>query len=227
MSIRLMSAAWELSIPSTEKMVLMCLCDFASDDGGTCWPSVATLARKCSKGERTVQGAIRSLEDLGFLTTQIRSGTSNSFKLNPRKICTPAESAPPQKTAKTPAESAPKPPLTTKPIKQRTGKHNIPANWEPVEFGQASKSRAIVDSWPTDDLTEQIERFAAHHRKLGNKYEDWQSAWSTWVLNSKTFKRGNGNGSKFQNGSGNGPDKRSGLARAIDAELAGYQTAFS
>lgn len=86
MSITLMAAAWELPIPSTEKMVLMCLCDYANDDGSNCWPSVPTLARKCSKGERTVQGAIQSLERLGYLTATIRSGTSSSYQLNPRTI---------------------------------------------------------------------------------------------------------------------------------------------
>jgi hypothetical protein len=112
MSIKLLSAAWDLDIGSTEKMVLMCLCDFANDDGGNCWPSVATLARKCSKSERTIQGAIKSLEEMGFLTVQVRNGMSNSFALDPRKICTPAKSAPPQKTTQTPADSAPKPSRT-------------------------------------------------------------------------------------------------------------------
>lgn len=109
MSIKLLSAAWELDLPSTEKMVLMCLCDFARDDGGNCWPSIGTIARKCSKGKRTVQAAIRRLESAGFLTATERSGRSTSYHLDPRKICTPAETAPPQELQGTPAKSAPTP----------------------------------------------------------------------------------------------------------------------
>lgn len=213
MSIKLLSAAWELDIGSTEKMVLMCLCDYANDDGGNCWPSVATIARKCSKSERTVQGAIRELERMTILRTVPRRGTSNAFQLDPRKICTPAKSAPPQKTAGTPAKSAPKPPRT---VNNKTkGAHALPANWEPIEFGPKSKSRKIIDGWPPGHLEEQLERFEAHHRKLGNKFDDWQAAWATWVLNSEKFKHGD----NIRRGGATGPDRRSGLARAIDAEL--------
>jgi hypothetical protein len=93
MSIKLMSAAWELDIPSTEKMVLLCLCDFAGDEG-ICWPSVPTIARKCSKGDRTVQAAIQWLRDEGFCAWDATPGKPHRFTLNPRKICTPAGFAP-------------------------------------------------------------------------------------------------------------------------------------
>jgi len=119
----------------------MCLCDFANDDGGNCWPSIATIARKTSKSERTVQGAIKWLADNGFLALHEVPGKSHRFNLNPRKICAPAESAPPQKTSKTPAESAPYPLGTTsnglaeaKPIRayRRKGWPSFP-DWLPVE----------------------------------------------------------------------------------------------
>ena len=202
-----MSASWDLAMPSTEKMVLMCLCDYANDDGGSCWPSVATLARKCSKSERTIQGAIKSLQEMGYLTAKGRAGTSNLFQLNPRKICAPAESAPPQKTANTPAESAPNPSRTT----NNNIKRAIPANWQPEEFGTGSKSRPIVDGWSSDDLAAQLEQFKANHKSKGNKFCDPQAAWSTWVLNSVKFKPRNGN---------NGYSKPTGTATAAQRALA-------
>lgn len=117
MSIKLLSAAWDLDIGSTEKMVLMCLCDHASD-GGTCWPSIATIARKTSKGERTIQAALKWLREEGYFSADERPGTSSIYHLNPRRICTPAEFAPPQVLQEppqnlhpTPAKSAPKPPM--------------------------------------------------------------------------------------------------------------------
>lgn len=214
MSIRLLSAAWDLDIPSTEKMVLMCLCDFASDDGGNCWPSIKTIARKCSKSERTVQGALKNLSNMGFLKSYVRSGTSNLFKLDPRRICTPAESAPPQKTTQTPAESAPKP-LRTTIINKEKRAHEIPEGWGPREFGVGTKSRGIVDGWSNDEREEHIERFIAHHRSKGTKFKDWQNAWSTWVLNSKRF---NGNGKRSNSNEPQNPYVIAALER--QAELA-------
>lgn len=186
-----MSAAWDLDVPSTEKMVLMCLCDFANDDGSNCWPSVPTLARKCSKSERTVQAAIQSLQKMGFLKIQERAGTSNSFSLNPRKICapTPAEVAPrkncaPQKTTNTPAESAPKPPRTTNNSK---GARAIPDDWVPDDFQEGAKCQKVIDDWPPGELEMQVEQFKANHKAKGNTFDDFQAAWKTWVLNSRKF----------------------------------------
>lgn len=115
MAIKLMAAAWEIAIPSTEKLVLLCLCDFANDHG-VCWPSIKTIATKCSMSERTVQGTIKKLRDDGFCSWNDAPGKPHQFRLDPRKICTPAESAPPQILSKppqnlhpTPAAAAPKP----------------------------------------------------------------------------------------------------------------------
>lgn len=185
MSIRLLSAAWDLDIGSTEKMVLMSLCDHANDDG-LCWPAIATICRKTSKSERTVQGALKWLEDNGYFTRECRNGTSPKYLLNPRKICTPAETAPPQNLHETPAETAPKPSRTPK-DKPKGVAHAIPDGWWPAQFGPKTKSRAIVDGWPPGELETQVEHFTAHHRARGTKFLDWQDAWSTWVLNKARF----------------------------------------
>lgn len=73
MSIKLMAAAWELDIPLTEKMVLLCLCDHAND-AGECWPSVETLARKCSISGRSVQRSIRKLTAIGMVALKPSNG---------------------------------------------------------------------------------------------------------------------------------------------------------
>lgn len=185
MSIMLLSAAWDLDIASTEKMVLMCLCDFANEEG-VCWPSVATIMRKTSKSERTVQTALKWLKDNEFYTLEGRNGTSPRYILDPRKICTPAKSAPPQKLRKTPAKSAPKPLRTTT---DKNTKRALPKDWKPEQFGVGSQSREIVDSWSPKELDGQIEHFIKHHRGKGNRFVDWQDAWGTWVLNSRRWAR--------------------------------------
>ena len=186
MSVKLMAAAWDLDIGSTEKMVLMCLCDFASDGGGNCWPSIATLARKCSKSERTVQGSIRWLEEHGYLKTHDQLGKRRDYTLDPRRICTPAKAAPVQKKTKTPAESAPKPPLTTK-IKNTQRAHVMPEGWEPTDFGPNSKCREIAGQWTAGEFAGHLEHFTKHHRSKGSRFINWQDAWETWVLNSRKW----------------------------------------
>ena len=55
MSVRLMTEVWAVSLPDSEKLVLLALADCANDEG-LCWPSMATLARKCSNSEKERDG---------------------------------------------------------------------------------------------------------------------------------------------------------------------------
>lgn len=201
-----MTAVWEIDLPASDKLVLLALADCANDEGG-CWPSMATLVKKCSKGERTVQASIKSLVDGGHITREERPGKGCFYTVHPRNNCTPAKSAPPQKLTNTPAKSADKPSRTT------TNKHTkraLPIDWKPEPFGPESQCRAIVDSWTPKELATQMEHFGAHHRGKGNRFLDWQDVWKTWVLNSRRFGKpdrrpaNDGNGS-FLASLGSGP----------------------
>lgn len=77
-----MSAVWAIALPDSEKLVMLALADW-SDDAGYCWPSVAKLALKCSKSERTIQGALRSLESKGHLTRDQRPGHGCKYTVHP------------------------------------------------------------------------------------------------------------------------------------------------
>ena len=108
MSIALMTEAWKAELPSGRKFVLLSLCDNANDQG-ECYPSIAMIAKRCSMSVRAVQGHILALESDGVVVRVERIGRSTLYRINPRRICTPAESAPPQNLHPTPAESAPHP----------------------------------------------------------------------------------------------------------------------
>jgi DNA-binding transcriptional ArsR family regulator len=127
-SIALMTSAWKLPIPAGRKMVLLALCDNANDQG-ECYPSVSMLTEKCSMSERSIQGHISDLEKDGLLVRDLRSGRSTMYRLNPRRICTPAEFAPPQNLHPTPAESAPPPPQNL---------HPTPAESAPITVSEPS-----------------------------------------------------------------------------------------
>lgn len=111
MSVRVMSLVWQINLPDSQKIVLLALADSANDEG-TCWPSIATLAAKCSKSERTVQGVIRELVESGHLTRIEKPGKGCLYTIHPRSDCTPAKAAPPQPLPPTPAAAAPKPSRT-------------------------------------------------------------------------------------------------------------------
>lgn len=203
-----MTAVWEIDLPASDKLVLLALADCANDEGG-CWPSMATLVKKCSKGERTVQASIKSLVDGGHITREERPGKGCFYTVHPRNNCAPAKSAPPQKLTKTPAKSADKPSRTT--IIKNT-KRALPIDWKPEPFGPDSKCKAIVDGWTKQELETTIEHFCAHHRGQGKLFLDWQEVWKTWVLNSRRFAKpeprrpaNDGNGSFMAHLSGRSP----------------------
>ena len=109
-----MTEAWKADMPSGRKFVLLSLCDNANDQG-ECYPSIPMIARRCSMSERAVQGHIQDLRRTGILAILERHGRSSIYTINPRRICTPAEFAPPQNLHPTPAESAPQPPQNLHP----------------------------------------------------------------------------------------------------------------
>lgn len=144
-----MNLAWKSNQPSGRKMVLLALCDNANDQG-ECFPSVPMIAQKCSMGERTVQQHITDLEEIGAVAREMRIGRSTIYHLDPRKFCTPAESAPPQNLHPTPAESAP---ITTKePPKEPSGNHHKRAKAAQDDFvPMAALLEAGVDEQTAKD----------------------------------------------------------------------------
>lgn len=187
-----MTAAWAVDLPASEKLVLIALADCANDEGH-CWPGIKSLCAKTGKSERSLQASIKSLCASGQLTRHEIIGKGCNYLVHPRKICAPAETAPPQKLQEppqklrhTPADSAGKPSLNRKepsPTKLRA----IPVGWQPIDFGEGTESRKVVDGWPPGEKQAQLEQFLAHHGSKNNSFSDPQKAWSTWVLNTRKW----------------------------------------
>lgn len=74
MSIKVMSAVWDLKLPAREKFVLLKLADNAHDDGSNAHPSIAYVAHKCGESERTVSRLLQRLTDRGVLEVQEPAG---------------------------------------------------------------------------------------------------------------------------------------------------------
>jgi DNA-binding transcriptional ArsR family regulator len=161
MSIALMTEAWKSSIASGPKMVLLSLCDNANDQG-ECYPSISTIAERCSMSERAVQGHISSLQKMHIVRRVQRSGRSTIYHIDPRRICTPAESAPPQTLHPTPAESAPPPPQNL---------HPTPAESAPITVNEPS-----------------IEPSLNRHKTLPRPDDVSESVWADFLLIRKSKK---------------------------------------
>ncbi len=112
MSIRYMTMVWDMDLPVTEKFVMMALADCAND-AGECWPSIATLVRKTSASERTVQRAIKSFEDNGHLSRREVPGRGVRYFLHPRQSDTPVTVAPPSQRRAPPSQCHPTPVTVT------------------------------------------------------------------------------------------------------------------
>lgn len=137
-----MTLAWKSGSPAGQKMVLLALCDNANDQG-ECYPSINMLAKKCSMAERTVQQHISDMEADGMVKREMRTGRSTVYHIDPRRFCTPADSAPQQILHPAPAKSAPTPPQNLHPTPAdsapiTTNEPSIESSRKPKKRGQAA-----------------------------------------------------------------------------------------
>lgn len=143
MSVSLMGEAWRMAIPTTEKMVLLCLCDFANDRG-ECWPSVDTLAGKCSLSDRTVQKAIKQLREWGIVRTVDAPGRPHMFTVNPRSSFTPEAASPPKMRAKPPKLLHPTPEAASP---EPSKNHQEPSKVKSADADKPPSVSELVEDW--------------------------------------------------------------------------------
>lgn len=82
MSLRIMDRIWwRQDLTMTEKFIAIALADQASDEG-VCWPTMETIAYKCSCTVRTVQNAVKALEGKMLMARKFRTDQSSYFIFN-------------------------------------------------------------------------------------------------------------------------------------------------
>lgn len=221
-----MSAVWAIDLPDSQKIVLLALADNANDEG-VCWPSMATIAKKCSKGTRTVQGVIKQLCDGGHLTRKEVVGKGCYYTVHPRSDCPPQTShprkevhPPPQPLRTTPAAAADKP----------SKNHHEPSI--------TAKAVRRVDDFPCPDGVDQIDWNALKanrkakraalsegaYRQIIKKLDGWQQAgWRPGPIVAYAAERGwttvfETDEMKGQN-NGNRKNGTDGAMRALDRQL--------
>lgn len=191
-----MSAVFATSLPCAQKMVLVVIADRSNDEGEGCWYSVATIATKSGMSPRAVQVQIQKLAADGYLRRQERPGRSCHWFIDPRRLCTPADSAHP------PANGAPDPSLTLKPLEANAsspadgrrqidlklpqrlgsiGRKPLPDDWQPGPLPDALL--AVVRVMPPAWHQMQLDAMKRHCRRKGKAgfRADWQRHWVAWL----------------------------------------------
>lgn len=90
MSVKLMTQAWETDQKGNDLLVLLAMCDFASDEG-ILFPSLSTLGKKAKVAKTTLTYILNAYEEIGVITRTQRkrenkSDTSTMYKINHFKI---------------------------------------------------------------------------------------------------------------------------------------------
>jgi hypothetical protein len=68
MSVKVTALIWKMPLLLPEKLVLLRMADYADHDGGSIFPSVATVSRDCGISDRAVQLILRKFVGDGLLT---------------------------------------------------------------------------------------------------------------------------------------------------------------
>jgi hypothetical protein len=200
------------------KAVLKAYADRHNEETGFAFPSIAWLCEDTELDRKTVINAVAHLEAAGLMIdTGHRTGTTKQVKVYGLAIVTVPKTERFQKRNSTENDDKQSQKRDTEPLgtipkiakatlgtrAKKPDKHSLSDEWKPAAFGADTQSAKIMDDWPPGKLAHQLEHFRAHHTKKNDKFSDWQSAWSTWVLNSPKF-RGNDNGNQKPNPNGIG-----------------------
>ena len=84
--------AWEISLPSPTKLILLSLANYANDQDQA-WPSYETLANSCGMDRRTIMRHCKKLEQYGYISIVKRrinkdQNASNIYQLNIERVVT-------------------------------------------------------------------------------------------------------------------------------------------
>ncbi|AQM21468.1 helix-turn-helix domain-containing protein [Vibrio anguillarum] len=198
MSIKIMSAVWDVSaFKGNQKLILLCLADFASDEGYA-WPSIGTVARKCGVSKTTLKSQIKTLIDLGVLKVKhrkkenSRNNDSNMYWIDLATIrkmeLTEVENKPRsnsdlgQNTLEGGSNSDPKPSLIDPPILKDNPLNPPSDEIEPkLEPKKPKRSSGKKTNFPSDfKLTDEMSAWYAEQKDfvMGIVYatEQWRDA---------------------------------------------------
>jgi DNA-binding MarR family transcriptional regulator len=137
MSIRIMAAAWQVETAThSEKLVLLALADNANDSG-ECWPSISTIAKKCSLSRQGVLNQISRLEASKLVRSTRGNGRVNRYNITIQPVNAVDQSrpltSPPDRLPPVNAVDAHQSTALTGPVNAVDSNHQEPSFEPPVE----------------------------------------------------------------------------------------------
>lgn len=209
MSVRQITLAWQAACEThTQKLALIALADNASDEGD-CWPSISTIAQKCSLSRQGVIDQIRALEKMGIVSAIRCPGMVTKYHLNlvnrvdqSTALTSQPRGLPPvnrvdwyQSTALTGPVNA---------IDSNRKEPSVEPSFEPSVFSSEKKTKSVFSvpsvemvagyftelEWHDPDAL--AHEFWDHHQANGWKLKagmmkDWHAAARTWMRNARKF----------------------------------------
>lgn len=172
-----MTSVWGLPLSCTDKIVLLALADNANDEG-RCFPSVQTLATKCSLTDRGIQKVFQRLESMLLMTREERSGRSTIYTVTPERY-SPPNAIHPEHSSPTPEHGSPPPPNAS----AQTPEHGSPIILRNHQI-EPSKKRQQFSS---DDQFDEI-RKTYPRRGGGQNWEDARRGYRKLLSSGYTHK---------------------------------------
>ncbi len=195
------------SLNGTEQSVAMALANYATNEGGHAYPSIAQLCRITRWSERTVRNALRSLEAHGVIAIE-RPATNKLPTMYRFVAFRGATDAPQPKTrgasasargasndrlggtccplsvsepSEEPLDTPLSPPAGGSAPKRGT---RIPEDWEPSPM---DRGRMRVLLFTDAEMDRETEKFIDHFTANGKPMKDWSAAWRNWMRRSREF----------------------------------------
>lgn len=207
MSYKILAPAWESSLPTPQKFLLVSLADQANDEG-VCWPSIASLTRRTGLQERTVYKHLAELESLGHITRQQRDGRSTIYHVHPCTTCTPVINDTPAPHALPPLHHvhptpAPRAPITVIEPKEESkpSPNPLKGSKAPIAFKtwlaelKLKAEKPIPPDDPVFDYCEKVgipeEFLTLHWRLFKVKYSEIDKRQRDWRRVLRNSVRGN------------------------------------
>ena len=79
MSFELERRVWAIPLPSTDKLVLLCLAHHANPDNGLCYPSTSKIGKDTGLHPKSVSRVLTRLQKRKLVTIKRRMDNSNLF----------------------------------------------------------------------------------------------------------------------------------------------------
>jgi hypothetical protein len=185
-SIEALTAVSKLAImPSGRKFVAIALANYA-DENGACFPSVQTLSRWTSQGEKTVRRHLDDLETEGFLTRErVRreDGTLGVYRFVLQRPFLPeAKLASGQNVHQPVAKMATHNHQSYPSTKNNnTRGSRLPVDWQPAHGDLVF---AANSGWSNEHVAIEVDKFRDYWiSQPGQKgvKTDWRATWRNWV----------------------------------------------